>query len=131
MTAAAHGRNLVRSWLTIVTGGWITLAIAAFLLKTLLAPSTLVLLVDRSYCPPETWAAIAQEYATLYRQDQQGQIVLTEVILFSDLGQETLLEPPSPDNFATLPTYGRPARDRQTALLAAHPNARLLSCQTP
>ena len=131
MTSTLRHQHLVRMWLAIVGGGWGTWAIAALLLNTLFAPPTLVLLVDRSYCPPETWAAIAQEYAALHRQQERGQIILTEVILFSDLGEETLPALPSPDTFTTLATYGRPARDSPAALLATPPNARLRSCQIP
>lgn len=128
MNARMNSNRLTRSLLTIVGVGWGALAIAATLLKTVLATPDVTLLVDRSYCEPDKWAAIATDYDQLYQQHRRGQVNLKAVILFSDLGEETLETPPSPADFAALSTYGRPARDRQAALLSTHANAQLLTC---
>ncbi len=119
---------LNRALLRIVGIGWAAFAIAAVTIRLVLAAPEVTLLVDRSYCPPGDWQAVAQEYETLYQQDRQGQITIQAVILFSDLGEDLLETPPSPDTFQTLTTYGRPSADRQAALEAAHPNSRLLTC---
>lgn len=120
--------QLNRSLLQIILLGWAAFAIASLAIRTVFAVPDIVLLVDRSYCDPARWRAVSDEYATIYQQDQRGQLNLESVILFSDLGEETT-EPLSPDEFRDLKTYGPSSSDRQAALEAAHPNARLLQCE--
>lgn len=122
-----EANRLNQALMKIVGLGWAAFAIAAIAIKTVFAAPDIVLLVDRSYCEPTQWATVADEYARLYQQDQRGQINLEQVILFSDLGEETT-PPPSPEAFRTLQTYGKSSGDRQAALAAAHPDARLLQC---
>lgn len=120
--------RLNKALIKIVGLGWAAFAIAAIAIRTVFAAPDVVLLVDRSYCEPAQWAAVADTYETFYQQDQRGQINLTSVILFSALGQETT-EPPTPDAFRDFQTYGQSSPERQTALASQYPNARLLQCQ--
>lgn len=120
--------RLNQALIKIIGLGWAALAIAAIAIRTVFAAPDVVLLIDRSYCEPAQWAAVADTYQSLYQQDQRGQINIETVILFSALGEETT-EPPAPDAFRDLQTYGQPSPERQTALVAQYPNARLLQCQ--
>jgi hypothetical protein len=124
MNANALNRSLLR----LVGIGWAAFAIAALALRFAFASPSIVLLVDRSYCDPADWEAVASEYETLYQQDQRDQIQIESVIFFSDLGQDVAETPPTPEDFAAFTTYGRPSLERQDALLADYPNAQLLSC---
>jgi hypothetical protein len=122
-----ESNRLNKALLKIVGVGWAAFAIATLAIRTVFAVPDVVLLVDRSYCEPAKWNAVADEYAMLYQQDQRGQINLKSVILFSDLGEETTT-PPGPEAFRELKTYGKSSGDRQAALEATYPNARVLRC---
>jgi len=119
--------QLNKALIKIVGLGWAAFAIAAIAIRVVLAAPDVVLLVDRSYCEPTAWAVVADTYQDLYQQDQRGQINLEAVILFSDLGEETT-EPPNPDAFRNLNTYGQSSPERQSELMTQYPNARLLQC---
>ena len=124
MNANALNRSLLR----IVGIGWAALAIAALTFRFVLAAPSVVLLVDRSYCDPADWQAVAAEYEALYQQDQQGQIAIESVIFFSDLGQDVTETPPTPETVATMIPYGRTNSERLQTLQTNYPEARLLSC---
>lgn len=125
MNANALNRSLLR----IIGIGWAAFAIAALTFRFALAAPSVTLLVDRSYCDPADWQTVAAEYATLYRQNQRGQIEIESVIFFSDLGQDVTETPPTPDVVAAMTPYGRFSRERQQVLIANYPDAQLLSCQ--
>lgn len=108
--------------------GWLALAIAGLLINLLMPAPALAVLIDRSYCPPEAWAQVVQQYDKLYQQHQQGSLKIQEVILFSDLGEEVLSPAPTRDDLQKVSTYGRPNPARRSQLQAKHPNATLLSC---
>lgn len=108
--------------------GWLAMAIAGFAIQLLVPMPTLAVLVDRSYCPPEQWGQLVQQYDDLYRQHQQGQIKIEQVIAFSDLGQETLSPLPTPAAVQELSRYGRPSMERRSQLTQQYPNAPLLGC---
>lgn len=122
-----ESNRLNKALITIVGLGWAAFAIATLAIRTVFAAPEVVLLVDRSYCEPAKWSAVANEYEALYQQDQRGQIQLASIILFSDLGEETTA-PLAPAEFRELKTYGKSSRDRQATLEATYPNARVLSC---
>lgn len=120
--------QLNRTLLRIVGVGWAAFAIATLAIRTVFAAPDVTLLVDRSYCEPAQWQAVAEQYADLYQQHERGSITIQTTIFFSDLGEETAPELLTPDAFQDLATYGRPSPERQSALEAAHPQAKLLSC---
>lgn len=120
--------RLNKALLKIVGLGWAGFAITAIAMRTVFAAPDVVLLVDRSYCEPSQWTAVADAYQTLYQQDQRGQLNLDTLILFSDLGEEST-DPLTPEVFRNLKTYGKASSDRQATLEAQYPNARLLQCE--
>ncbi|MEL7036985.1 MAG: hypothetical protein AAFO04_15380 [Cyanobacteria bacterium J06592_8] len=87
-------------------------------------------LVDRSFCPPEQWQNLSQTYGKLYRQNQQKQILLNPVILFSDLGEEVLKSPLEPQEFRTLKTFGRSNDERLSQLKTQYTHAEVLNCSS-
>jgi hypothetical protein len=111
-----------RSLLTILAWGW-GLFLVAGVANTQIYPRS-ILLIDKSYCPPEQWQKVAQTYAQKYQNDQ-----LHTVILFDDLSQEKLSPPPEPSVISQLSTYGRPNFKRQSQLKQTYPKAQLLTCQ--
>ncbi|NER81028.1 MAG: hypothetical protein F6K42_15965 [Leptolyngbya sp. SIO1D8] len=121
--------RLNRALIQIVGLGWLAFAISALVIRTVFAAPDMTLLVDRSYCEPTQWATVADEYEKLYQQSQQGDLHLKEVIFFSDLGEEKVDTPPTPTTFRALKTYGKSSQDRQAALEATYPKARILQCQ--
>lgn len=121
-------QNLNRDLLRIVGGGWLVFIITGLLLSRLLAVPTATVLIDQSYCKPAQWQAVAQEYTKLYQQQQQQQLQIESVIVFSDLGQIAISPLSTPDDIQSLSTYGRQNPDRQKELQAEYPNAILLKC---
>lgn len=121
-------RSPHRDLLQIVGAGWLAFLVAGWLLSRFLAAPAIAVLIDQSYCPPTQWQQVAQIYNDLYQQHQQQALTIEQVIVFSDLGEETLTPLPKPEAVRTLRTYGRPDPERQKALQAAYANARLLSC---
>ena len=120
--------HLNRTLLRTVGAGWAAFAIAAFAIRTVFAAPNVTLLVDRSYCEPAQWQVVTEQYTDLYQQHQRGSITISATMFFSDLGEESSDQVLAPEAFQDLTTYGRPSPDRQAALEAAHPQARLLSC---
>ncbi|NJN22658.1 MAG: hypothetical protein HC812_17650 [Leptolyngbya sp. RL_3_1] len=123
-----NSNHLNRTLLRTVGAGWVAFAIAALAIRTVFAAPDVTLLVDRSYCEPSQWQAVAEQYADLYQQHQRGSITISATIFFSDLGEETSDQVLTPEAFQDLTTYGRPSPDRQAALEASHPQAQRLSC---
>jgi hypothetical protein len=123
-----ESQRLNRSLVRIVGLGWLAFAIATITIRVVFAAPDVTLLIDRSYCEPAQWQLVVDQYADFYQQHQRGQINLETVILFSDLGEETADPLPSPTELQNLQTYGKSSPDRQAALEAQFPNARLLQC---
>lgn len=121
--------SLNRSLITILGLGWIGFLGIGFGVRTFATPSVVVL-IDRSYCPPDRWQSVANTYQDLYQQDQQKQIQIQQVILFSSLGQESITPIPTPADLRDQQTYGRPASERETELKSQYPNAQILNCRT-
>lgn len=121
-------KKLNRSLITIVAVGWLCFLIAGGVIASVFAPPRFTLLVARSYCPPQQWQQVTQNYANLYRQHQQKQIEIERVILFSDLSEETLDQLPTPEAFAQLRTYGRFNQERQNTLMKSYGKTKVLKC---
>jgi hypothetical protein len=66
-----------------------------------------VIVVDRSFCSPNQWQLTTAAYRDRYQAHQQKQIEIKRVILVGDLGEESLPQLPTPEDFAALPTFGR------------------------
>lgn len=107
---------------------WVGFAIAGLLITLLFPIPTVAVLIDRSYCPPEGWQQVVQQYDTLYSQHQQKHLKIEQVIVFSDLGEDVLPSIPSQDEIQSLSTYGRQNLDHRSKLTGQHPNAQLLAC---
>ncbi|GBF81719.1 hypothetical protein [Aphanothece sacrum] len=121
--------KLNRKLLTIIASGWLCFIITAILISQVFASPNYVLLIDRSYCPPQQWQTLLQTYTDLYEKHQQKQVTIEKVILFSDLGEETLQTLPTPKEFNTISTYGRFNPTRKTELTKAYRNGKILTCQ--
>jgi hypothetical protein len=110
--------------------GWLGFLIAGIVISLLFPIPSLVVLIDRSYCnDPQQWQQVVHNYTDLYQQHQWKTLHLRKVILFSDLGQESI-PPPSPEIIENLKTYGRPSPQRLSDLQKDYPKAQLLTCHS-
>ncbi len=120
--------SLNRALVTIVGLGWLSFLGVGWGIRTWATPSVVVL-VERSYCPPDQWQPLVNAYADLYQQHQQKRIQIDDVILFSSLGQESLAPIPTPNQLQDQTTYGPPAAQTADALRRQYPQAELLNCR--
>jgi hypothetical protein len=108
---------------------WLGFLIVGLLISWVFAVPKVVVLIDRSYCPPAQWQRVTQSYEQLYRQHQHQELEIQQVILFSDLGKDILSPPPAPEVIRDVSTYGRSDPDRAQDIQRAYPNAQLLACR--
>src|SRR3712207_937750 len=87
--------------------GWLGFLVVGLAIGWVFAAPTVVVLVDRSYCAPAQWQQVVHSYEQLYRQHQQQQLQIQQVVLFSDLGQDVLSPPPAPEVIRDVSRYGR------------------------
>ena len=120
--------RLNRYLLTILGLGWLSFLIVGIVINQVFAAPNFVLLIDRSYCPAPKWQYVVQDYTQFYRQHQQQRLKLEKVVLFSDLSEDILSTPPTPEELGDLRTYGRSNLQRQAKLKQTHPKAKVLSC---
>lgn len=120
---------LNRRLLTIIGIGWLSFLITGLIIVNVFAASEITLLIDRSYCPPNQWQKVVENYRDFYIQNQEKKIKITEVILFSDLAEETLNPLPTPEQISQINTYGKPNPDRQKELQNKSISGKILSCQ--
>lgn len=111
-----------------LTGSWLTFGLAAAAVSILLPIPTTSILLDLSYCPPDQWEAVVEEYTHLYSQHQQQRLAIDSVVTFSNLGTQALSDLPSPTDVAQLRTFGRSANDERDRLMQDDPTANLLTC---
>lgn len=112
--------TLGMSWL----GFWVT----GFLINQVFAPAAIAILIDRSYCSPLQWQQVSQQYANLYHQQQQQEILIQSVVLFSSLAKDVRSLPPTPTEIQQLATYGQPNPQQRQQLELDYPNHKVLSC---
>ena len=122
-------KSLNRRLITIVGIGWLSFLITGLIVVNVFAASEITLLIDRSYCPPNQWQKVVETYRDFYTQNQEKQIKINSVILFSDLGEETLNPLPSPEEISQINTYGKSNPNRQKELLNKSSSGKILSCQ--
>ena len=122
-------KSLNRRLLTIIGIGWLSFLITGLIIVNVFATSEITLLIDRSYCPPNQWQKVVENYRDFYIQNQEKKIKITEVILFSDLAEETLSPLPTPEQISQINTYGKPNPDRQKELQNKSISGKILSCQ--
>jgi hypothetical protein len=122
-------KSLNRRLLTIIGIGWLSFLITGLIIVNVFAASEITLLIDRSYCPPNQWQKVVENYRDFYIQNQEKKIKITEVILFSDLAEETLNPLPTPEQISQINTYGKPNPDRQKELQNKSISGKILSCQ--
>jgi len=128
-----------RRLLITVLAGWAGFISVGVILRQAIAIPPVTIVIDRSYCEPQSWQIVADRYQGLYEQHQKRQIQIESVILFSDLGEEILDTPLDPSAVEQLRTYGRQDPDKQQALqqrleqALSNPSAQieLLSCPVP
>ncbi len=122
-------KSLNRRLLTIIGIGWLSFLITGLIIVNVFAASEITLLIDRSYCPPNQWQKVVENYRDFYIQNQEKKIKITSVILFSDLAEETLNPLPTPEQISQINTYGKPNPDRQKELQNKSISGKILSCQ--
>ncbi len=121
--------NQLNRYLLIILGlGWLSLAIAGILFDRVFAAPNFVLLIERSYCPPQKWQQVVQEYTDLYQQHQQHLVEIESVVLFNDLGEEVLTTIPTPEKLRGLRTYGRSNPQREAELKKASQRVKVIRC---
>jgi hypothetical protein len=115
--------------LTTVLAGWAAFAGLGFTLRQAIAAPGVTVVIDRSYCEPADWQKVADRYQAIYNQHQNKQVQIEAVVLFSDLGEETLTTPLEPSAVRQLKTYGRQASpERQQEIVQNIQDLELLSC---
>jgi hypothetical protein len=122
-------KSLNRRLLTIIGIGWLSFLITGLIIVNVFAASEITLLIDRSYCPPNQWQKVVENYRDFYIQNQEKKIKITSVTLFSDLAEETLNPLPTPEQISQINTYGKPNPDRQKELQNKSISGKILSCQ--
>lgn len=120
--------KLNRYLVTIIGFGWLSFLLAGILLNQVFAAPNFVLLIERSYCPPQKWEQVVQEYTNLHRQHQQNLIKIESVVLFNDLGEEVVTTIPTPEELRSLRTYGRSNPQRKDDLKKAYSRVKLIDC---
>lgn len=108
---------------------WLGFLIVGLVISWAFAVPKVVVLIDRSYCPPAQWQQVTQSYEQLYRQHQKQELQIQQVILFSDLGRDVFSPPPAPEVIRDVATYGRSDPDRAQDIQRAYPKAQLLACR--
>ena len=122
-------KTLNRRLITIVGIGWLSFLITGLIVVNVFATSEITLLIDRSYCPPNQWQKVVETYGNFYKRNQEKQIKINSVILFSDLGEETLNPLPTPEEISQINTYGKSNPNRQKELQNKSISGKILSCQ--
>ena len=120
--------QLNRYLLTILGLGWLSFLIAGILFNKVFAAPNFVLLIERSYCPPQNWQQLVRTYTDLYRQHQQNLVEIESVVLFNDLGKEVLTTVPTPEELQGLRTYGRSNLQKEAELKKAYDRVKVLRC---
>ena len=120
--------QLNRYLLTILGLGWFSFLIAGILFNQVFAAPNFVLLIERSYCPPQKWQQVVQAYTDLYRQHQQNLVKIESVVLFNDLGKEVLTTVPTPEELRGLRTYGRSNLQKEAELRKAYDRVKVIRC---
>jgi hypothetical protein len=121
-------RNPNQKLIRILGLGWLAfLGLGLGLRQAFIAPSVTVIL-DRSYCAPAQWQAVAAAYADLYEQQAQQRLKISQVIYVSDLGQEVAVTVPTPEQVSALNTYGRFNEAQMSQAIQDQPEAEVLSC---
>lgn len=124
-------KSLNRKLFKILSTYGLSLGMAGMAIAFLFPPPRITVLIERSYCPPEQWQQLVQSYTDLYQKQQNRELQIKAVVLFSDLGQEVLASVPNPETLRSLNTYGRSNPQKQHQLSATYPHAKILSCQAP
>lgn len=120
--------KLNRVLFTILGLGWSSFLIVGILLNQVFAAPNFVLLIERSYCPPQQWQQVVQKYSDLYRQHQQNLVKIESVILFNDLGEEVLTNIPTPEELGDLRTYGRSNPQKESQLSKTYDQVKVIRC---
>ena len=120
--------QLNRYLLTILGLGWLSFLVAGILFNQVFAAPNFVLLIERSYCPPQKWQQVVQVYTDLYRQHQQNLVKIESVVLFNDLGKEVLTTVPTPEELRGLRTYGRSNLQKEDELRKAYDRVKVIRC---
>lgn len=122
-------KSLNRRLMTIVGIGWLSFLITGLIVVNVFAASEITLLIDRSYCPPNQWQKVVENYRDFYKQNQEKKIKITSVVLFSDLAEETLTPLPTPEEISRINTYGKSNPNRQKELQKKSSSGKILSCE--
>lgn len=89
------------------------------------------LLIERRSCAPGQWAELVERYRGLHQQHQWHQQRLAPVILYGVFGEQTLPEPPTPEQLMELAGEGVPQVQRGIDLRRRYAGALELRCGGP
>lgn len=120
-------RHPTRRLITILALGWAGFLGLGLGLRSLSGPA-IVVVIDHSFCPADQRQQIVNTYRDLYQQHQQRQIRIDQVLLISDLGEDQLKEPPTPEEIAGLGFFGDAIDPKLQAVQQQYPDAQILSC---
>ncbi|MEM9220617.1 MAG: hypothetical protein AAGD25_40640 [Cyanobacteria bacterium P01_F01_bin.150] len=109
---------------------WLAFLVVGLAIAWLAPIPKLTVLLDRSYCPANQWQQVAQAYSQLYDQHQHRRLILEQVVMVSDLGQDAFASPPTPDAVRQISTYGQRDGDRLSQLQSTYSNSEVLGCSS-
>ena len=121
-------KSLNRSLISILGMGWLSFLIAGSIIIKVFAAPEIVLFIDRSFCPPEQWKNVVENYRDFYQKNQDKKLKITSVVLFSDLGDETLKMIPTPEEISRVSTYGKLNNNRQNEIKKISGSGKILTC---
>ncbi len=104
----------------------IGLLAASIIIQRFFPPQSIVVLIDKSFCPDENWQVLVREYSKLYRQHQQKHINIDSVVVVNSLAKEVIHPLPSPEAIAELSPFG--TADPQLKQQFSMTSTKILSC---
>lgn len=122
-------KNLNQRLIFTLIWGWLAFLVSGLTIQFMVTSPSVIILIDRSYCPPNQWQNLVNNYQELYEKNQLKSLQIEKVIVFSDLGEEVLTTPPEPQKIKELSRYGRSNPQRWEQMKTLYPQATVLVCR--
>ena len=107
----------------------LALGLAGAAISMLMPVPSRTVLLDRSYCSPDRWQAVVNDYDRLHTQHRLKIYKIKQVVAFSNLGSQPLSPIPAPEEVRAMNTFGRSADEVGQQLLQDYSDSTvLLSC---